>query len=180
MNQSNPIVDSREEQQKEQYRKEIQKTYYPVKVCCVVWNLTDANNDAQIKMIKDHAHKSNAHFITRMYDSSKYSDDRYEIKHLPAFHIYIKSSYNRTFYPNTRPLQHIDECIEAYILHVEQKKERRRRWSMLYNSFVSWLRRMSHRETRMERYERENKKDIVDTSRFRNMKMNSVGISEWN
>lgn len=180
MNHSNPIVDSREEKQKDAQRKEIQKTYYPVKVCCVVWELSDANNDSQIKMIKDHAHKSNAHFMTRIYDSSKYSDDRREITRLPAFHVYIGGAYNRTFYPNTRPLQHIDECIEKYIRRIEGKKERRRRWSMLYTSFMTWLRRMSRRETRMERYERENKKDIVDTSRFQDMKINSVVISDWN
>lgn len=174
MNESNPIINLQTEK-----RKYEPKTYYPVKVCCVVWDLSDSNGDTQIKMIKDHTHKSNAHFMTRVYDSSKYTDDRYQITRLPAFHVYIKGAYNRTFYSNTRPLQHVDECIELYIRRCETTNLRKKRWLMLYESFLAWIKRMRHTETRMERYEREKEK-VIETPRFENIKLNSVGLSEWN
>jgi len=159
MNESNPIIDSR------QLAKESRKKEYPVKVYCVVWNYSDSNSNALIKSIKDHTHESGAMFITRIYDSFKYSDDRYQIQRLPAFHIYINGGYNRTFYPNTRPLQHIDESIGICIKKEENKIKRKEKWSRMYRRFVELMRRLVHRETRMEQYERENK---IKT------------ISEWN
>lgn len=186
MNQSNPIIDLKDEKRKEELHKEKTKTYYPIKVCCIVWDLSDANGDKAIKMIKDHTHKSNAHFMTRVYDSTNCTDDRYQITRLPAFHVYIKGAYNRTFYTNTRPLQHIDECVELHIQRLESKKMKRMRWTTLYTSFVAWIKKMAHRETRMERYQREQEEqnelsEFKKTKSFESrMKYSDVALSEWN
>ena len=186
MNQSNPIIDVKDEKRAEELQREKTRTYYPIKVCCVVWDLTDANGDKVIKMIKDHTHKSNAHFMTRVYDSTKYTDDCYQITRLPAFHVYIKGAYNRTFYTNTRPLQHIDECIESYIQRVESKKMKKKRWTTLYASFVAWIKKMAHRETRMERYQRE-ETDLNELNNSKKaksfesrMEHSVITLSEWN
>jgi len=187
MNQSNPIIDVKDEKRTEELQREKSKTYYPIKVCCIVWDLSDANGDKMIKMIKDHTHKSNAHFMTRVYDSTKYTDDCYQITRLPAFHVYIKGAYNRTFYTNTRPLQHIDECVELHIQRLESKKMKRKRWATLYESFVAWIKKMAHRETRMERYQRE-EKETNELNEFKKIKSfesklqkaESVPVSEWN
>jgi len=174
MSHSNPVVDLQIKQQEERKKKK----EYPVKVCCVMDELSDVNKD--ILKIKAHASNSGATFVTRVYDSRKYSDDCYQITRLPAFHIYINGSYDRTFYPNTRPLQHINECIEICIQRDTKKKERTARWVKLYNDFVAFLKRISHRETRMERYQREQEIEMTDTTKFKNMKNNIVPISEWN
>lgn len=176
MSHSNPVIDIRLKQQQERKK----KLEYPVRVCCVVDNLSDSNGD--ILKIKAHAHNSGATFVTRVYDSRKYSDDCYQITRLPAFHIYISGSYNRTFYPNTRPLQHIDESIEICIKWEKQKVERKQRWIRLYNYFASLIKKIGRRETRMERYQREQELEMTDTTRFQNSRIRStsIPISEWN
>jgi hypothetical protein len=179
MNQSNPVKDAQDQIQKQ---KQMKPKEYPVRVCCVVWEFPDSNGHTVIKAVKDHAHASGAIYMTRLYDSRKYSDDCNVIQRLPAFHIYINGSYNRTFYPDTpilQTLQNIDECIEVCNRRAEQKKKRKERWSKIYTSFKNWLRSLANRETRLERYEREQRAAMVDTTRFRDVNKNIVPISSW-
>jgi hypothetical protein len=112
---------------------------YNVKVCCVLWEFTDSNGNADIKMIKEHAHASGSLYTTRLYDSLKYSDDRKRIQRLPAYHIYINSAYMNTFYPDTDPLEHINECIEICNKRNEIKKKAKQEWSKVYSSVINWL-----------------------------------------
>ena len=78
-------------------------------------------------------------FITREYDSRKFSNDRDVIQRLPAFHVHINKAYNRTFYPNTRPLDHINECIELYIRLFFQSNSLNLSIILLFNSiFISF------------------------------------------
>jgi hypothetical protein len=176
MNQSNPLVES---QLSTNATKPL-SIKYPVKIYCIVDDLSDASRDRLLRDIKTHTIHSGAIFITREYDSMKFSNDRDVIQRLPAFHAYINKSYNRTFYANTRPLQHINECIDIYLKGEELKAKRKERWRNLYMSFKNWIQKIRHRETAMERYERENSLSIVDTSRSDSLKKNVVPISEWN
>ena len=178
--QANPVIEKQNEFTRLNNERAKNKKTYPVRVCCVVDDLSDSNPD--ILKIKAHAHSSGASFLTRIYDSRKYNDDCYQITRLPAFHIYINGLYNRTFYPNTRPLQHVDEAIAICIKRERRRQEKKERWTKLYDYFASLIKRLTHRETRMERYKREQIEvaDMIDTSRLKDIRKNTVTISEWN
>ena len=93
-------------------RKEVVIANRPVTVTCVVDDL--AEKDERILNMRKFCKEQRVNFQMRVFDSIKYSDDRDNIYRLPAFHITIKGTYNRTFYPNTRPYQHVLECIEIF------------------------------------------------------------------
>jgi hypothetical protein len=168
----NPVTDLHEQRKLALAKRKIQ---YPIKIHCIVDDLSDASKDTLVRKIKEHAHQSKVIFSTRVYDSMKYSNDRDIITRLPAFHVYINKGYNRTFYANTRPLDHINECVELYLKGEDEKIQRRARWQKFYERCKSFFWRILHKETAMERYEKEayikSKK-----SRFENMKLN---VSEW-
>jgi hypothetical protein len=111
---------------------------YPIRVICIVDEYPDAGS-ALIQAIRTHVHNSGVIFQTRIYDSRRYSDDRDNITRLPAFHVYIQNSYNRTFYPNTRPLQHVNESVEIYLKNQALKKKRKEYISKIYRRFVNWI-----------------------------------------
>lgn len=148
---------------------------YPIKVYCIVNDLSEASRNSLLREIKTYAINSGVMFITREYDSRKFSNDRDIIERLPAFHVYINRAYNRTFYPNTRPLDHINECVNTHLNNEEIKVKRKERWSKMYESFKAWMRNFKWKETAMERYERHN---MLDT--FNRSKKSTVHISEWN
>jgi len=148
------------------------KIYHPIYVCCVVDELSDY--DANILAIRDYVNSMNMIFKRREYDSSKYKDDRDIIKRLPAYHIYIKRNYFRTFYPNTRPYQHIQEALQAY-QEMEQRNEwRRNRLSRWYKAFIS-LFQMKPRKTEMERLKEIELAEITKKEKDR-MQLN---VTEW-
>ena len=175
MNKSNPVLDTQASANK--HHKTIK---YPVKVYCIVDDLSDASRNILLRDIRAHAINSGVIFTTREYDSRKFSNDRDVIERLPAFHASVNKAYNRTFYPNTRPLDHINECINICIHAEELKARRKEKWRKLYESFKTLIYKLSHKETAMERYEKEHYTGIVDTSRGENVKKNTVPISEWN
>jgi hypothetical protein len=177
MNQSNPVLESQASANANKHSKTIK---YPVKIYCIVDDLSEASRDSRIREIRTHAINSGAIFTTREYDSRKFSNDRDVIERLPAFHAYINKAYNRTFYTNTRPLDHINECIDIYTDDQEKKIKRKEKWLKMYKSFKDLIHKLSRRETAMERYEKEQFVDIVDTSHHGQIKKNTVPISEWN
>lgn len=169
---TNPVIELHEQRKIALARKKIQ---YPIKIYCIVDDLSDASRDTLIRQIKEHALKSKVIFTTRVYDSTKYSNDRDIITRLPAFHVYIKKGYNRTFYANTRPLDHINECVDLYLKNEDEKIQRRAQWIAFYERCKNFFWRMVHKETAMERHERETYIS-AKKSRFENMKLN---VSEW-
>jgi hypothetical protein len=128
------------------------RVVYPITVKCVVDDLSDKDKDVQ--KIRDFAQGLNIIFITREYNSSKYSDDRDFIRRLPAFHIYEKTRYKNTFYPNTRPYQIIQDTVNHYLKN-QKEKENRRTWRAFFQECVQTLKRVFHRKTAMERYNEE-------------------------
>ena len=168
----NPVIDLHEQRKISLAKKKVQ---YPIKIYCIVDDLSDASRDPLIKQIRDHALQSKVIFSTRLYDSQKYTNDRHVITRLPAFHVHIRNIYDRTFYANTRPLDHINECVILYLKGEEEKVQRRQRWLRFYEQCKAFMRRLLHRETAMERYERETYIS-AKKSRFENMKHN---VSEW-
>ena len=130
---------------------EKEKEYISVKLYCVVEDLSDAN-DELIKSIRNYSLQKNVLFETRVYNSYKNANDRNFIRTLPAFHIYINNSYNRTFYPNTRPFQHINESIQIYLDKIERKKKKTEAWNNYVDSNRFRLRYICGLTSLMERY----------------------------
>ena len=154
---------------------------YPVRICCVVDELSDSDGNSLIPRIREHTHKAGATFTTRHYNSRKNSDDRDYVERLPAFHVYINKAHIKTFYSNTRPFQHIDESVERYIKKLAAKKERSERWRQRFTGFVQWMKGLVVRKTRMERY---NEDHMVDTmagnGRLQTISRNTIPIECWN
>ena len=176
MNAINPVLDSIQTNTKNKISKKIN---YPIKVYCIVDDLSTASRNTLLRDIKTHTLNSGATFITREYDSRKFSNDRDVIERLPAFHIYINNIYDRTFYSNTRPLDHINESITIHLNNEEKKLKRKEKWKKLYTSFKEWLSKFRYRETAMERYERGQSVNVVNKSEKYTNK-NIIPISSWN
>jgi hypothetical protein len=169
MNGINPIVEYVKTNEGNKKSKDIK---YPIKIYCIVDDISDASRNLLLREIKNHAINSGVIYTTREYDSYKFSNDRDVIQRLPAFHAYINKSYNRTFYSNTRPLDHINECIKIHLNNEEKKIRRIQRWKNLYESFKNWINRLTYRDTAMKRYERE------QTNISNNL--HKARISNWN
>ena len=106
-----------------------------------------SDKDPSLLPFREYAHSLNINFVTREYDSFRYSDDRYRITRLPAFHIYIKKQYRETFYPNTRPYQIMQDTIEAYKKQIKKKS-----WTSFYTDVKKRLIAL-FRRTAMEKYD---------------------------
>jgi hypothetical protein len=111
-----------------------------VHICCVVDDYNDANKNPIIQKIKEYVIESKATFSTRIFDSRKKSDDRNNIRRLPAFHTYIERNYIETFYPNTRPIQHIDEAVERYKVLVNRRHQRKEWFRSSMRYFMNFFR----------------------------------------
>lgn len=129
-------------------------SHLPIHICCVLDEHSDFNCPV-LHAIRDHCSKNSVLFTTRIYDSSKYNCDRDYIERLPALHIFMRRLYIKTYYPNTRPIQHIDDAIEVYTKQLEYKKKIKHIWAKRLASFIKWCRSLTHRKTRMEQYNEE-------------------------
>ena len=136
------------------------KEPYPITVKCIVDCISEA--DPQLLPFREYAHSLNINFVTREYDSRKYSADRDIITRLPAFHIYIKKQYKETFYPNTRPYQIMQDTVEAYKIKQNIKKKT---WISFYTNLKARLAALFHRKTAMEKY---NESAQIDKRRVTN------------
>lgn len=141
-------------------KKEKPKEYLSVQLNCIVYDLTDAN-EPTIREIRDYCQKENIIYSTRRFNSNKYSNDRYYIRELPAFHIFINDGYKRTFYPNTRPYQHIQEVVKEYKDRIERtkkrKEERKKFYDNFYNDLYKRINILWYGESLIDRVEREKK-----------------------
>lgn len=122
------------------------KEPYPITVKCIVDCISEA--DPQLLPFREYAHSLNINFVTREYDSSRYSDDRDRITRLPAFHIYVKKTYKETFYPNTRPYQIMQDTVESYKIKQNIKKKT---WISFYTVIKKRFAAL-FRRTAMEKY----------------------------
>ena len=128
------------------------KPKYPITVKCIVDSLSDKIPD-NLK-IRDFAHSMHINFITREYNSRKYSEDRDYVTRLPAFHIYSHNCYRNTFYLNTRPYQIIQEMVQEYE-EAQERKRMRRTWHTFYTELRAYLKSAFKRKTAMEKYQEE-------------------------
>ena len=70
-------------------------------------------------------------FTFREFDSIKYSDDRDNIKSLPAMHLYIKKLYRDTLYPTHTLFDSLNKYYQDY--HNKPYKQEKK------TSYISWI-----------------------------------------
>ncbi len=104
-----------------------------------------------VQNIRQLCFNENIFFQARLYNSAVYKDDRDKIERLPALHIYIQGAHQRTFYPNTRPAQHIYEVVDAYLERLQKQDAKKGKFKRVKAKIVQWFKRLFHRKTRLER-----------------------------
>jgi len=140
---------------KEAERLQVAKgSHLPVHICCVLDDYSDFN-DPVLHEIRDHCAKNSVLFTTRLYDSYKYNCDRDYIERLPALHVFTRRLYMETYYPNTRPIQHVDDAIKAYATQLETRRLKKQYWRKQFTSLIQWFRSLLKKKTRMEVYAEE-------------------------
>lgn len=87
----------------------------PITVVCVVKYEWDDAATEEIQQIKDFCESKEITSYTREYNPNTMSDDRHFVERLPAFHIYVKSSYTHTFYLDTHPRHVIRETVQHFL-----------------------------------------------------------------
>lgn len=136
------------------------KIYSDIHIECIVYELSDI--DDEIKEIRIKCHEMNVIFITRRYNSTKYSNDRHYITSLPAFHVYVKQIYKLTTFPNKDVLKLIKNEISLYkhkLLEEQRRIEARLKY---YDDLYQWIKSLFINKTALEKAEeirRETKKE---------------------
>lgn len=147
----NPIRLSIETEEAKKLENIRNKYTLPIHVCCILDEYSDFD-DIVLHGVRDYCIKKNLLFTTRLYDSTKYNCDRDYIERLPAFHIFMNRLHMKTYYPNTRPLQHIDEILDLYLKRENAKQQKKHLWNKKIREFIEWLKSLVYRKTRMEKY----------------------------
>lgn len=108
---------------------------FPLSICCVLEDTF--YTDSRISDIRAYAYSVGASFTMREYDSYKFSADKKYVERLPAFHVYIDKSRNRTFYLDSeiKPEEQINECSKLCLEREERKKL----------SFIEWIKSLFHK-----------------------------------
>lgn len=103
----------------------IKRETYPIKVVFVYKEPFD-RNDPVFKKIREFCGDLNIEFEPRQYDSGVYKHDRDTITRLPALHLYENDRHEKTFYPETRPIQIIFQSYEKF----HSGKGKTKSWSL--------------------------------------------------
>ena len=104
-----------------------------MKICQVV---ASKEQSEPIPDIENYIEDRDIPFHIREFDSWKYSHDRHNISRLPAFHIYHGSIYIKTFYPDEKYQQIIEECS----VECEKRSARMSRIVAILKSIIpKWL-----------------------------------------
>jgi hypothetical protein len=147
---ANPVQETKDAQAAA--ARDEEKIKYPIRICCILRDNVQYS-DELIKSIRDHTIDKGAMFTTRIYDSKKYSEDCNFIERLPAFHIYKEHSYIKTFYPNTRPLQHVNDTVDEYLRVLEVRRLKKDKWNKTFKKVLKWFKSIGKKKTRLELYE---------------------------
>jgi len=147
----------------------------PVRIICVVRNI-DEPLSSNIQEIKKFCLELNLFFETREFDSWKFRHDRDQIERLPAFHIYMRSTYERTFYPDTRPYQHITEVKAIYVKGLEKRTKRGDTWG-IWSRILAFLKRIRNPPTRLDRATMEN--TVRNSKRSIGTGGHTISMQDW-
>jgi hypothetical protein len=112
--------------------KPLPKVYSDLHIECIVYELSDF--DDILKQIRIKCQELNIMFMTRKFNSNKYSNDRNFIIKLPALHIFINEQYKNTIFPDydvSKIINIIKLQISIYndkLKEKERKKEERKKY----------------------------------------------------
>ena len=147
----------------------------PVRVICVVKSI-DEPLSAPVQEIKKFCLDLNLFFETREFDSWKFTHDRDNIERLPAFHIYRRTIYERTFYPDTRPYQHIAEIKAIYVKGLEKKAAKVGKWNF-WSRILAYIKRLRNPPSKLDRATVEN--TVRNSRRSIGAGGRTVSMQDW-
>ena len=81
-------------------------------------------------------------YTSRLFDSSKYTDDRHNINSLPAVHIYIGMAYQTTLYPTHTLFDMLTEHYKDYQRRMEEKENNKIIWKKEFTKVYSLFKRV--------------------------------------
>ena len=104
----------------------------------IVYVMDDSNTYDQ--ELSNFCNSKELRFTTRLYDSLRYSDDRINIKDLPAIHLYLKKSYKDTIYPSEELFDTLTARMNEYAFTEKKREQQKKKWkdtlSSLFKPFV--------------------------------------------
>lgn len=128
--------------------------YLPIRIAYVHAVGVDVN-DPFVPKFRDFCHEQKVHFTTREYAPRKYSEDCDFIERLPAIQLYERGYVHKTFYPNTRPTQIVEEEVERYQKRMRAKQASKRLWNRRFTELKQSVTSLFYTKTRMEQVEEE-------------------------
>ena len=125
--------------------------YLPIRVAYVHAIGADTK-DPFVPQMREFCQEHNVRFTTREYAPRKYSEDRDYVERLPALQMEEGKYHHKTFYPDTRPFQHVEEAVMRYQKRqLNKESSKTSTWKKLQETVAG----MFHRKTRMEQVEEE-------------------------
>ena len=106
-----------------------------ISVVCVI------ENDCEFGQIEKHCSSFKIDFSVRIYDSSRFQEDRNFIAKLPAFHIYENEIYMTTIYQDENTCSQIQTIYDI----AEVKKYERLAKKQIWNEKLKFVKRMFKR-----------------------------------
>jgi hypothetical protein len=130
--------------------------YLPIRVAYVHAVGADLH-DPFIPEMRGFCHEHRVQFTTREYMPRKYSEDRDFIERLPALQLDEGRYNHKTFYPNTRPYQIVEEAVMRYKTRELNKESSKGAWKKTLVKLQETVASLFHKKTRMEEVEEERK-----------------------
>jgi len=144
------------------------KVFSDLHIECIVYELSDF--DDILKQIRTKCQELNIMFMTRKFNSNKYSNDRHYIIKLPALHIFINEQYRNTIFPEydiSKMINIIKLELSVYNDKIKErqrkKEERKKYYANLYEYISSFFRSRTA-------LEKENEKKIKEEKRLKEEK----------
>lgn len=130
--------------------------YLPIRVAYVHAVGADMR-DPFIPEMRGFCQDHKVQFTTREYMPRKYSEDCDFVERLPALQMYEGRYANKTFYPDTRPYQIVEEAILRHKNRQLNKESSKGAWKKTLVKLQETVASLFHKKTRMEQVEDERK-----------------------
>ena len=145
------------------------KVYSDLHIECIVYELSDF--DDTLKQIRTECQKLDIIFMTRKFNSNKYSNDRHYITELPALHININDQYKNTIFPkhdyiNTMKIIKLE--ISIYNDKLKEKERKKKERKIYYAELYEWITSIFRSKTALERAKEKQSEKILKQKQFNN------------
>jgi len=128
--------------------------YLPIRVAYVHAIGADMK-DPFIPEMRSFCQEHHVKFTTREYAPRKYSEDRDFVERLPALQMEEGKYHHKTFYPDTRPYQIVEEAVVRHQTRMLNKESAKDSWKTRMAKFQETVKSLFHKKTRMEQVEEE-------------------------